>query len=202
MFIPHTKHEPFHFLPTPAVPPKHLKKKQKKKKSSPHSFTKDTNPYPQVALLRDLSNLGANLLAEEANLTLPRLSRASDRRRSQPQHKPQTIAPRNCYQNLKNPSHPSHRETPDLQPFALNHTPRNPKPDDSPMMTTTRMTTKRMVFEGAKRGLTQFGATPSALHRRNAIATAFGFFDRLMTWSSYLQRRCKQKKKKKLAKNQ
>ena len=142
------------------------------------------------------------MLAEEANLTLPRLSRASDRRRSQPQHKPQTIAPRNCHQNLKNPSHPSHRETPDLQPFTLNHTPRNPKPDDSPMMTTTRMTTKRMVFEGAKRGLTQFGATPSALHRRNAIATAFGFFDRLMTWSSYLQRRCKQKKKKKLAKNQ
>ena len=103
MFIPHTKHEPFHFLPTPAVPPKY-------KKLLPHSFTKDRNPYPQVALLLDLSNLGAKLLAEEANLTLPRLSRVSDRRRSQPQQKPQTIAPKIATKTLRiPPTH--HRET-------------------------------------------------------------------------------------------
>lgn len=116
MFTPHTKHEPFHFLPTPAVPPKH-----KKKKSSPHSFTKDTNPYPQVALLLDLSNLGANFLAEEANLTLPRNSRASDRRRSQPQHKRQTIAPKIATKTLRIP-HTHHRDTPDLHPSAQPHT--------------------------------------------------------------------------------
>ena len=108
---------------------------------------KNTNAHPHVALLLDLSNLGAKLLAEEVNLTLPRLSRVSDRRRSQTQQKPQTITPKlppKTYDSLQPIT-----DRPQICNLLLTHTPKNPKPDDSPMMTTTTKA-KRIVFGRCK----------------------------------------------------
>lgn len=88
------------------------------KKNHHHTPSQKTQTHTH----RSLSFLTwANFLAEEANLTLPRNSRASDRRRSQPQHKRQTMAPKIATKTLRIP-HTHHRETPDLHPSAQPHT--------------------------------------------------------------------------------
>jgi hypothetical protein len=135
------------------------------KKNHHHTPSQKTQTHTH----RSLSFLTwANLHTEEANLT------------------------QNCHQNLKNPSHPSQRH-PGSAPFCSTTHPRTQNPTTHRWWRRRRWRRSGWFLKVQNRGLTQFGATPSALHRRNASAIAFGFFDRLMTWS-YLQRRCKQTK--------